>query len=101
MLSGLATANLLLGNFAEALDWSKKLYFEGGSAPPTFWILAACAGYAGDLALAQEAIRKLQERYPEWTLATVRHYYETHVRYRRQKDIDRIIEGLRLAGLRE
>lgn len=102
MLQGMATASLLLGHFAEALDWMKKPYFESGYRTVTgLWTLAACAAQAGDLALAKKAIQELREIYPEPTLAQVRQYYEDKVRWRRQKDIERMIEGLRRAGLPE
>jgi hypothetical protein len=99
---GVATANLLLGNDPEALEWAKKVYFDGARLPIWgYYMLVACLAHGGQPQLATEAVAALLKIDSSETLHTVRYFYEREVRWRRPQDIDRIITGLRIAGLPE
>ena len=64
---------------------------------PAHLFLAACFGLLGKEASAREALAEVHRIYPDYSMAGVR----TTFTYRRAADLDRLVEGLRKAGLSE
>ena len=59
--------------------------------------LAACYGLLGNIDAAREEMDEVRRKLPEFSKTWVR----TFLPYKRAADIDRLLEGLRLAGLAE
>lgn len=95
-LTHVAAAHYLAGNYDDAIDWARRsirFYPEylGG-----YRILTASLGMADRPKEAQEALKNLLEVQPEISIEWARE----RVPYT-ERTIDRFLEGLRRAGLRE
>ena len=83
--------------YEEALEALKRSAAHNPEALPAHLYLAACFGLLGKDALAREALAEVHRIYPDFSTAWVRTFFP----YKRAADSDRLVEGLRKAGLSE
>jgi adenylate cyclase len=83
--------------FADAAAIIRRSIAHNPEALPAHFYLAACYGQLGEGALAREALAEVRRISPDFSMASVR----AIAAYRRPADLDRLIEGLRKAGLAE
>lgn len=96
-LTGIAMAQIILGNYAEALDSAAQSLALNAHFDATYWMLIAGNAHLGRMDEAQSYLGKLMTIAPGVSLSSIR-------RGQPAKDESRIgavLEGLRLAGLRE
>ncbi len=94
----LARAYLSMGQYVEAAAWSEKA-IQYPSAPFLPFIDATTAlGHLGRIDEARAMLTEVKKRKPDFSVDTVRN---TIGRYGLHSGIDRIIDGLRKAGLLE
>jgi adenylate cyclase len=101
MLSGIGTAYFLLGEDEQAFLWADRAFMEDSVGLFSQRIFAITTAKSGQTDKAQEAVRRMIARVPSETLAVARHHYEKEMRWKPQEKIEKIIDGLRLAGLPE
>jgi adenylate cyclase len=90
-------AYLAMERYEEALEDLKRAASHNPEAMPAHLFLAACYGLLGQEAPAGEALAEVHRIYPDFSTAWV----ATFLPYRRAADTDRLIGGLRKAGLPE
>jgi len=94
-LAGLAHAQMILGDYAEALKWANRASAVGTSFGPTQWMLIAANAKLGRMVEARRHLEALKKNAPGVTIASI-------WAGQPQMDPDRmanILDGLRLAGL--
>ena len=94
-LTGAARANILIGQYEDAVSLgenARRMYTKWG---PIFLTLAAAYAQLGRLDKATEALSRLLELEPS---ATISHYRE-RLPYKDPEQAERLWEGLRKAGL--
>jgi adenylate cyclase len=93
---GTGMAHFAAGRYEDAIEWIEKGILERPSAIWAHRLLAPAYAQAGRLADARRSATRLLKSYPDFTIA--RHYqnFVSHSPY-----MNRIIEGLRLAGIPE
>ena len=101
MLSGIATANLLLDRDEEAFAWAERAYGERSNYASSLRVWAASAAFTGRSSRASEIVGKILLADPSASVAKVSEHLSIVLPYQRQQDIQRMLEGLRLAGLPE
>lgn len=97
-LTRLAHIRIVQGRFEEALDWASRAYAASPSNALTHAILVAANAFLGRLEEAgrwAEALRKVS---PETSFASIRRGNQM---MRDQRQVEVLIEGLRLAGMPE
>jgi adenylate cyclase len=99
MLTGITSCHVILGNIEEGFASAERNYASNRGHPATLRLLAEAAAFAGKPARAREAIRELRQLTPDSTISSVRK--DLDGLWRRQADLDRMMDGLRLAGLPE
>ncbi|MCX5516328.1 hypothetical protein C3941_17050 [Kaistia algarum] len=95
--AGMATCHFMLGDYADAARLARLAL---DSRPGMIWanrLLATSASLAGDLDTARRAVAQLRRDRPDMTLAEVR----LAVHNLGGDQLERYMEGLRLAGLPE
>jgi len=93
----LAYVRVMLGDYVEAYSLASKALLH---RPNNLTLLLACSAsqaLSGDVVGARERIATIKELRPGLTLASLPQLFV----FRRQQDLHRVIEGLRLAGLPE
>jgi adenylate cyclase len=90
-------AYLAMERYEEALEALQRTITRNPEALAAQVYLAACFGHLGQAALARQALSEVQRIYPGFSTAWVR----ALLPYKRAADTDRLIEGLRKAGLPE
>ncbi len=96
-LTGIAHAQMVLGNYAEALGWARRSLAVNSNFAPTYWMLIAAAAHLGRMEEAHRHLAQFRTITPDVTIARIRAGQPA-------KDPSRlaaILEGLRLAGLEE
>ena len=93
--SSLAYAHFYEGRYEEAVSWAMMSLRSLGYARPTLAILAASQAFSGHTEDAAKAIARLRTVDPSYRLSAVPDLKLA----RRAQDRERLIEGLRLAGL--
>jgi TolB-like protein/Tfp pilus assembly protein PilF len=94
--TAMAFAHLFQGRYNEAMTWA-------GSAlarqhwMPTMRALAAANALAGNIDEARNIMLRMRELEPAMCISRLKEFLP----YRRSEDVERMIEGLRLAGLPE
>jgi hypothetical protein len=83
--------------FADAAAIIKRNIAHSPEALPAHFYRAACYGQLGEKSLARDALAEVRCISPDFSLARA----PAIAAYRREADLDRLIEGLRRAGLRE
>ena len=93
---GMAFALLFLGRYAEAVNWTTRALAHRAGYVPIMRTAAAANALAGNLEDAQKVMEEVRKHDP---LMRISHLGERYTTYRRAEDNQRMIEGLRLAGL--
>jgi TolB-like protein len=97
MRTATAWAHLLAGRHDEAQKWAQAALSEQPDYVIALHVLAASSALAGHLPAAREAMARLRALDPESRISTLRQRYPI----RRDEDLARVAEALRLAGLPE
>ncbi len=88
---------MAMERYEEALEAIKRSAAHNPEAMPAHLYLAACFGLLGNEASAREAMAEVHRINPEFSMASV----QTIFVYKRAADVERLVEGLRKAGLSE
>lgn len=91
-----AMAHMALENYSEAIAAERRAIVRNPESMPVRMILAACLALAGEQAAAEAELAEYQRINPELSIRFV----SEQVPYRRSEDRDRLLKGLRKAGLR-
>src|SRR5262245_40375833 len=94
---GLARAHFLAGRYDDALAWAEKLLRLRPHHLPTLMICMASLGLAGRIAEAQKAYETYRQFAPTVRISNIRERTAT----RSEEDIEKLVAGLRLAGMPE
>ena len=86
---------LAMERYEEALEAIKRSVAHNPEALPAQLYLASCLGHMGEIEFAREALAEIHGIFPDFSTTWVRTFFP----YRRAVDLDRLIEGLRKAGL--
>ena len=92
---GLATAYFVASRYPEWARAAREAVHLRPDVPGHQRILAVGCAYTGDLDEARRALTRLRELQPNISQAWIRQYFP----FVRQDDIERYLEGLRMAGL--
>jgi tetratricopeptide (TPR) repeat protein len=96
-LTGMAHAEMILGNYADALDWAARSLALNAEFDPTYWMLIAANAHLGRLDEARHYLAIFQSVSPGVTTASIRAGQPD----RDPSRLAAILDGLRLAGLDE
>ena len=97
-LNALGRACFMAGRYEEAIEAYERNKSNGGPiAVPMLSVWTACLGILGRTSEAQESARELIRYAPGYTIS---HAHKTF-KFRSSDDLNRLIEGLRKAGLPE
>jgi TolB-like protein len=94
-LTGIAHAQMVLGNYSEALVWAARSLASNPNFDPTYWMLIAANAHLGRMDDAHRFLEQFRKVAPGVTIAKIKAGQPA-------KDPSRmaaILEGLRLAGL--
>jgi tetratricopeptide (TPR) repeat protein len=94
-LQYIGQAYLTMERYEDAIEVLKRTTARNPEALTAHVYLAACFGLLGKDGPAREALGEAQRIYPDFSAEWVR----TFMPYKRQADTNRLIEGLRKAGL--
>jgi adenylate cyclase len=97
-LTRMAHIRLLQGRFEEALDWASRSYAVSPSNAITHSMLVAANAFLGRLEDAARWTKALRKVSPETTFASIRRGCQM---MRDQRQVEVVIEGLRLGGMPE
>ena len=95
---GMAFALLFLGRYAEAVNWTTRSLTHRAGYVPIMRTAAAANALAGNLDAARKVMDEVRKLDPSMRIS---HLGERYTTYRRPEDNERMIDGLRLAGLPE
>lgn len=96
-LTGIAHANMILGDYREALAWAARALASNPNFDPALWMLIAANAQLGRFAEARGLLEQLKKIAPAVTITKIKAGQPA-------KDPSRfaaILDGLRLAGLPE
>jgi TolB-like protein/Tfp pilus assembly protein PilF len=96
-MTTIAHANMILGDYAQALEWAERAQALNPRNNPTHWILIAANAQLGNMVEARRRVSEFRAMVPEVTISTI-------VAGQPRKDPTRLaalLEGLRLAGMPE
>jgi adenylate cyclase len=96
-MTTIAHAQMVLGDYARALEWAERAQSLNARNNATHWMLIAANAQLGNMVEARRRVSEFQAMVPEVTIATI-------VMGQPHKDPMRlapILEGLRLAGMPE
>lgn len=91
----IATAHFVDGRYLEAVEWAEKSHTERPGTPGPLRLLAAAHGLQGHTHEAQKVFEKITAISPHISETGIR----TAIHFGRPEDLERYIEGLRIAGL--
>lgn len=97
MQAGIALVHFFAGRFDSAADWAETALGNVPSLVIAAVLAAASHALAGRPKQAQEMMQRLQTLDPTLRVSRLRHWLPVH----RSEDVERLEEGLRLAGLPE
>jgi adenylate cyclase len=83
--------------YGEAVNWSTKALLSVPNWPPGLWTAAVSNSLAGNVTEAKDYVRQLREVAPNSSIG----HYRRILPFREPVLLNRVIEGLRLAGLPE
>jgi TolB-like protein len=95
-LGGVAHAHLMSGRYEEAAAWAERSLSEHPGYSPAMRFRAAAYAHAGHMKAGRQAIEELRRTTPLLRLGNRESWIPP---YRRAEDAQRLIDGLRLAGL--
>jgi TolB-like protein/class 3 adenylate cyclase len=93
----MALVTIARAEYGEAVLWSTKALMPMPSWPPGLWTAAVSNALAGNLAEAQGFVRQLRDVSPESSIGLYRRILPFH----EPVLLEKVIQGLRLAGLPE
>jgi len=93
----MAFAHLCLGRYAEASNWATKALARQSDFAPAMRVATAAHALAGNMAEARRILGQLCRLDPTLTQSS----YRSKSFFRRTEDIERFVEGFRLAGMPE
>jgi len=93
----MAFAHLCLGRYAEASNWATKALARQSNFAPAMRAATAAHALAGNMAEARRILGQMCLLDPTLTQSS----YRNQAFFRRTEDIERFVEGFRLAGLHE
>jgi tetratricopeptide (TPR) repeat protein len=93
----MAFAQLCLGRYAEASHWATKALARQPNFAPALRVATAAHALAGNMAEARRILGQMCRLDPTLTQSS----YRNQAFFRRTEDIERFVEGFRLAGLPE
>ena len=101
--SGHIVAHFIAGAYAAAVEWSDKALRDRPRSASALRYRAASLGLLGRLEEARQAVQRLRELVPNFTIARARHHIEFDMNNLFGKPADReaFYEGLRRAGVPE
>jgi TolB-like protein/cytochrome c-type biogenesis protein CcmH/NrfG len=88
---------ILMGRHEEALEWATRAARQSNVHFHALGPLVSSLGHLGRIDEAKRALSELLQRRPDYSCTLV----ETSFPYRRRKDLEHYLEGLRKAGLPE
>lgn len=88
-------ANLTLEHFEDALEVLKRSAALNPEALHAHIYLAACFGLLGESAPARHSLAEVYRLCPDFSIKWVQTFFP----YKRAPDMDRLVEGLRKAGM--
>jgi TolB-like protein/Tfp pilus assembly protein PilF len=94
-LSGMGHAHLVLGNFEEAIVYAGRALASNPNFDPALWVLIAANAHLGRLDEARHFLGRLRKLSPAVTLRSIEAGQPALQRSR----VEKLLEGLRLAGL--
>ena len=100
---GFALANFVVGNYAEAVNWTGDGLSRNSAHVPLLRYRAAALGLLGRTEEARQVVQRLLALVPNLTIARVRRHVEVEMRnpYKKPGVSEAYYEGLRGAGLPE
>jgi len=93
----MAFAHLCLGHYGESARWATQALARQASFVPAMRVATAAQALAGNLTEARRVLEQMCRLDPSLTQASFR----SKTFFRRGQDVERFIEGFRLAGLPE
>jgi adenylate cyclase len=93
----MAFANLCLGRYAEASSWATRALARQSDFVPAMRAATAAYALAGNITEARKILSQMCRLDPTLTQSS----YRDKAYFRRTEDIERFVEGFRLAGLAE
>jgi adenylate cyclase len=93
----IAVAHLFQGNNAEALEWTTKALARRPDYMVAFWVAANASAFLGNFDTARTCIERMIQLNPGMRMSNLRAF----IPFRRLEDVEKTIEGTRLAGLPE
>jgi tetratricopeptide (TPR) repeat protein len=96
-LSGTAHCHIILGQYAEALDWASRSLALNTNFDPTYWMLASANAHLGRIDEAKHFLAELQRLAPDISIARIRAGQPARFPDR----LAALLEGLRMAGMAE
>jgi adenylate cyclase len=95
--SGMAYAHLFAGRYDDASLWAARALGRRPNYPVAFWVLMASMALAGNVDGARQAWASYRQIDPDARTANHREWMPLQ----RREDIEKLVYGLRLAGLPE
>src|SRR4029079_2718458 len=71
-LTGIAHAQMILGDYAEAIVWATRSLVVNSSFDPTYWMLIAANAHLGHMDEAHRLLEQFKKISPNVTIARVR-----------------------------
>jgi tetratricopeptide (TPR) repeat protein len=93
----ITTAYICLGRYADSVSWATRALARRPDWMPTVRTAACAHALDGNVEEARRLMARVLQGAPQWRLSNLR---EQNV-CRRQQDLERLTEGLRLAGMPE
>jgi TolB-like protein/class 3 adenylate cyclase len=93
----IAIAQNFQGKYTEAVEWATKALARRPDYMVAFWVAAVASASSGDLGTARTCIERVTQLNPGMRMSSLRAF----IPFRRSEDIERTVEGTRLAGLPE
>jgi TolB-like protein/Tfp pilus assembly protein PilF len=97
-LTRMAHIRILQGRYEEALDWASRAHAAAPTNAIAVTMQIAANAFLGRREEAVRWVEELRKASPETTFASIRRGCQT---MRDQRQVEVVIEGLRLAGMRE
>jgi adenylate cyclase len=91
-----ALGHLVARRYGEAVEWAQRSDHRQPDVARTLLVLAAAAALNGDSETARQATERMLARYPDFRLADF-----GNLPFKDPEPAERLVEGLRLAGLPE
>jgi adenylate cyclase len=85
----------VMERYDEAVEALKRSIIQNPEALPPHLYLAACLGLLGKAPSAGEALGQVNRIFPDFSMSWAKTFFP----YKRAADLDRLIDGLRAAGL--